>query len=63
MAYRLTAAQYDEVRRTLQLQGITSTPDGADRLVSLGQPARSVIPLLLDERATYHLVEGTPVDC
>ena len=62
-AYRLTAAQYDEVRRTLLLQGITSTPDGADRLVSLGQPARSVIPLLLDERATYHLVEGTPVDC
>ncbi len=62
-AYQLTDAQYAEVRRTLQLQGVSSTANASGRLVSLGQPARNVIALLLDERATYHLVEGTPVDC
>lgn len=57
-AYRLTAAQSGEVRRTLALQGATSRPSGSGRLVPLGQPARSVLPLLLDERAINHVVEG-----
>ncbi|MFY0408216.1 M14 family zinc carboxypeptidase [Solicola sp. PLA-1-18] len=62
-AYRLTAAQFQTVSRTLALQGIASTRDGDGRRVSLGQPGRAVAALLLDARASANLVDGTPVPC
>ncbi|MFD9910225.1 M14 family metallocarboxypeptidase [Streptomyces sp. NPDC059063] len=62
--YRLNAEQYAHVRGELRLHGVTVKPDGAGALVPLRQPARALVPLLLDERATYHLVTGRPdTDC
>lgn len=56
--YRLDAAQYADVGDELALHGVASRSDGDGAYVSLRQPARKLIPLLLDERATYHLVKG-----
>lgn len=56
--YRLTAARYAEVLDELALHGVTSRPDGDSVYVPLRQPARRLIPLLLDRRATYHLTNG-----
>ncbi|MGW2653764.1 M14 family metallopeptidase [Streptomyces sp. NPDC001478] len=56
--YRLTAPAYARVREELALHGVTSRPDGDGVYVPLRQPARSLVPLLLDRRAPYHLVNG-----
>ncbi|MFH9611844.1 M14 family metallocarboxypeptidase [Streptomyces sp. NPDC017448] len=56
--YRLDAAQYAEVRDELALHGVTVRPERNGVFVPLRQSARSLIPLLLDQRATYHLVNG-----
>ncbi|MFJ6462879.1 M14 family metallocarboxypeptidase [Streptomyces sp. NPDC091387] len=56
--YRLTTAQFARVGDELALHGVTSRPDGDGVYVALAQPARRLIPLLLDRRATYHLVIG-----
>ncbi|MCX5339351.1 M14 family metallopeptidase [Streptomyces atratus] len=56
--YRLTKAQFDDIKDELALHGVTSRPDGDGAYVPLRQPARNLIPLLLDERATYHLTSG-----
>ncbi|MER5984402.1 M14 family metallocarboxypeptidase [Streptomyces sp. NPDC001787] len=56
--YRLDAAQYAEVRDELALHGVTSRREGDGAYVPLRQSARDLIPLLLDERATYHLTNG-----
>ncbi|WP_326656278.1 M14 family metallopeptidase [Streptomyces sp. NBC_00385] len=56
--YRLTADRYADVQDELALHGVTSRPDGDGRYVTLRQPARRLIPLLLDRRATYHLTNG-----
>ncbi|MEW2175817.1 M14 family zinc carboxypeptidase [Streptomyces sp. NPDC005406] len=56
--YRLTADHYAGARDELALHGVTSRPDGDGVYVSLRQPARRLIPLLLDHRATYHLTNG-----
>lgn len=56
--YRLTAARYAGVLDELALHGVTSRPDGDGVYVPLRQPARRLIPLLLDRRATYHLTNG-----
>ncbi|MGY3678502.1 M14 family metallopeptidase [Streptomyces sp. TE33382] len=56
--YRLNAAQYSDVRDELALHGVTSRREGDGAYVPLRQSARDLIPLLLDERATYHLTNG-----
>ncbi|MFJ1546252.1 M14 family metallocarboxypeptidase [Streptomyces sp. NPDC088246] len=56
--YRLTKAQFDDIKDELALHGVTSRPDGDGAYVPLRQQARNLIPLLLDERATYHLTNG-----
>ncbi|MCE7011901.1 M14 family metallocarboxypeptidase [Kibdelosporangium philippinense] len=59
--YRLTSAQYAQVAEKLALHGVDSRRSGDGRLVPLAQQARSLIPLLLDKRADFELVAGTPV--
>lgn len=60
--YRLTTAQYDQLKATLALHGIASTPADGGRLVSLAQPTRGLIPLLLDARSEYGLTDATPLE-
>lgn len=56
--YRLTAAGFAAVGDELALHGVASRPDGDGAYVPLGQPSRRLIPLLLDARAAYHLING-----
>ncbi|MFE7773600.1 M14 family metallocarboxypeptidase [Streptomyces sp. NPDC057445] len=63
--YRLSAAQYADVKDELMLHGVVSRPvapgDGHGAIVPLRQSQRDLVPLLLDERAAYHLVSGQPL--
>ncbi|NUV79955.1 M14 family metallocarboxypeptidase [Streptomyces sp. CAI-155] len=56
--YRLDAAQYAGVKDALALHGVRSRQDGDGVFVPLRQSARNLIPLLLDQRATYPLTYG-----
>ncbi len=56
-AYTLTAAQYADVKDKLTLHGVWSVPWHDGRFVPVTQ---ALVPLLLDGRAQFHLVAGTP---
>ncbi|MFG2830271.1 M14 family metallocarboxypeptidase [Streptomyces sp. NPDC048434] len=61
-AYHLDAAQFAQVKDELALHGVLWKRDRDGVVVPLRQPLRKLIPLLLDQRAGYHLTVATPLN-
>ncbi|WP_380164856.1 M14 family zinc carboxypeptidase [Jannaschia sp. R86511] len=62
-SYLLTGDQYAELEQTLALHDIAVRESADGWVVSMAQPAKTVIPLLLDARANHSVVDATPVAC
>lgn len=60
--YALDAAQYQDVGDELRLHGVEVRPTDDGAFVPVRQSLRALVPLLLDERAPYHLTEARPLD-
>ncbi|WP_369212809.1 M14 family metallopeptidase [Streptomyces flavofungini] len=58
--YRLTAAQYADIKDELALHGVRVKRQKSGAYVPLRQSARALVPLLLDERAAYRMVTARP---
>ncbi|MGA4845422.1 M14 family metallopeptidase [Streptomyces sp. G5(2025)] len=58
--YRLDTAQYADIKDELALHGVTVKRQKSGAYVPLRQSARALVPLLLDERAPYHMVTARP---
>ncbi|MCP2256708.1 Zinc carboxypeptidase [Streptoalloteichus tenebrarius] len=62
--YRLTREQVAQVGDELDLHGVLTVPAaGGGRFVPMHQPARRLVPLLLDARAEFHLTSAEVVRC
>lgn len=60
--YALSAGQWREVGSTLELHGVrVERRRGGGAFVPLRQSQRTLVPLLLDERAKFGLTAGRPV--
>ena len=59
--YQLTGDQFTKTRRTLRLHGITWKRNNQGVYVTMAQPDKTIIPLLLDQRSEYGLTKGTPI--
>lgn len=59
--YQLSGEQLTQLQQNLQLHGITWQENEDGAFVTMAQPGRPLIPLLLDERAEYGLTAATPV--
>ncbi len=60
--YQLTLAQRDQLRQTLRLHGISWVNRDGGAYVTMAQEDQPLIPLLLDARSEYGLVDATPVE-
>ncbi|MFF8785808.1 M14 family metallocarboxypeptidase [Streptomyces sp. NPDC015125] len=61
-AYRLDAAQFTQVKDELALHGVLWKREGDGAVVPLRQSLRALVPLLLDQRAGYHLTVAKPMN-
>lgn len=63
--YLITASQAEKIDTNIRLFSIkTEKVDENGVLVPMNQPMRTIVPLLLDEKADYNMVHGIPLfDC
>ena len=62
-SYLLSAEQYEELDETLALHDISVRESADGWVVTMAQPAKTMIPLLLDDRGNHNIVAATPVAC
>ncbi|RXS86560.1 carboxypeptidase [Streptomyces sp. TM32] len=60
-AYRLDAERFAQVKDVLAGHGVLWKRDREGVVVPLRQPLRGLVPLLLDQRAVYHVTVATPL--
>lgn len=60
-AYRLDAERFAQVKDVLMGHGVLWKRDRDGVVVPLRQPLRTLVPLLLDPRAAYHVTAATPL--